>query len=158
MIGYMKKVILLYACFLILQSCGYTPIYSKNQKVDYYIENISFNDSDSDLTFFIRDNLRNYLIKNNNQKFKITVLIDYSKSPISKNSLGETDEYQLSSIIEFIITSEQKEKKLRVKESFRIKNLDDEFEEKTYEKNAKKNMARISTSKLLMQLARFNDN
>ena len=105
MIEYMKKVILLYACFLILQSCGYTPIYSKNQKVDYYIENISFNDSDSDLTFFIRDNLRNYLIKNNNQKFKITVLIDYSKSPISKNSLGETDEYQLSSIIEFIITS-----------------------------------------------------
>ena len=158
MIKTMKKVFLLYACFLVLQSCGYTPMYSKNQKVDYYIEDISFNDSDSDLAFFIKDNLRNYLNKNKNQKFKIAGLINYSKNPISKNSLGETDEYQLSLIIEFIISSEQKEKKLVVKESFRIKNLDDEYEEKTYEKNAKKNMAHLSTSKLLMQLSRFNDN
>ena len=98
------------------------------------------------------------MIKNDNQKFQISAIVNYSKSTISKNSAGDTDEYELSSIIEFIISSEKREKKLQVKETLRIKNLDDEFEEKNYERNAKKNMARSSTSKLLMQLSRFNDN
>jgi outer membrane lipopolysaccharide assembly protein LptE/RlpB len=158
MIKIMKKIISLCLFFLVLQGCGYTPIYSKNQKINYYIEDISFNDADPDLAFFIKDNLRNYLIKKNNQKFRIAVIVNYSKTPISKNSAGEADEYQLSSIIEFIISSEKKEKKLEVKETIKIKNLENEFEEKNYEKNAKKNMARSSTSKLLMQLSRFDDN
>lgn len=158
MIKYMKKIFSMCVCFLLLQGCGYTPIYSQNQKLNYYIEDISFNDGDPDLVFFIKNNLKNYLIKNDNQKFQISAIVNYSKSTISKNSAGDTDEYELSSIIEFIISSEKREKKLQVKETLRIKNLDDEFEEKNYERNAKKNMARSSTSKLLMQLSRFNDN
>ena len=158
MIKYMKKIFSMCVFFLLLQDCGYTPIYSQDQKLDYYIEEISFNDEDPDLVFFIRDNLKNYLIKNDNQKFKISAIVNYSKSSISKNSAGDTDEYELSSIIEFIISSEKKQKKLKIKETLRIKNLDDEFEEKNYERNVKKNMARSITSKLLIQLSRFNDN
>ena len=158
MIKYMKKTISMCLLFLLLQGCGYTPIYSQNQKLNYYIEEISFNDGDPDLVFFIKDNLKNYLIKNDNKKFQISAIVNYSKSTISKNSAGDIDEYELSSIIEFIISSEKKEKRLQVKETLRINNLDDEFEEKNYERNAKKNMARSSTSKLLIQLSRFNDN
>ena len=154
----MKKIISIFLYILVLQGCGFTPMYSKNQIADFYIENVSFNNADPDFALFIKNNLKNYSTGKNKQKFNIDIKMNYSKTSLSKNSLGETDMYLLTSIIEFTISSENKEKKFQVKESLKIKNLNDEFNEKNYEKNAKKNMAELSTSKLLMQLSRFNDN
>jgi hypothetical protein len=126
--------------------------------MNFYIEDLSFDNGDNDLIYFIKSNLKKYLVKSNSQEFLIKARVDYAKTPISKDSTGKDDSYQLSSIVEFIILSEKKEKKLMIRESINIKNLDDEFEEKNYERNVKKNMARSITSKLLIQLSRFNDN
>ena len=154
----MKKIIIIYLFLLLLQSCGYVPIYANNQKVDFYIEEIKFDDGDRDLSTYLKNNLNAYFIIKGNKKYKIDTSIDYTKNSVSKNSAGDTVEYELIAIVRFEITSEDFSKELIIKENLKMNNFADEFEERQYEKTIKQNMARSISSKLLTQISRFNVN
>ncbi|MDC1078388.1 hypothetical protein OAS29_02075 [Candidatus Pelagibacter sp.] len=152
----MKKILIIYFFSLLLQGCGYVPMYANNQIVDFYIEEIEFDDGDRDLSTYIKNNLNSYFISKGNQKYKIKTSIDYTKNTLSKNLAGETLEYDLIALIKFTISTEGLTKDLIIKESFKMNNFSDEFEERQYEKTIKQNMARSITSKLLLQISRFN--
>jgi len=154
----MKKFVFISLVVLFLQSCGYSPMYGKNQKVNFQIEKITFNDGDRDLITFIKSNLNRYLINDNENKFNIFAKINYEKNPLSKNTAGEAEEFELYLEINFEITSKQLIKNLKIIEKFKMNNLADEFEETRYERTIKKNMARLVTAKLINQLTRFNVN
>ena len=154
----MKKILVLSFVFLILQNCGYTPMYSLDRKVDFFIESISFDDGDKDLSEFIELNLNNYFQYNEGDNFNIYTKIDYQKNSLSKDSKGETDEYELTAYVSFIITNKNITKEFLANESFKMINFSDEFEEQEYEISIKKNMARSLVSKLIMQLSKFNAN
>ena len=154
----MKKIIIIYLLLLLLQSCGYVPMYANNQKVDFYIEEIKFDDGDRDLSTYLKNNLNAYFVINGIKKYKIDTSIDYTKNSVSKNSKGDTVEYELIAIVRFEITSEDFSKELVIKENLKMNNFSDEFEERQYEQTIKQNMARSISSKLLTQLSRFNVN
>ena len=154
----MKKIIIIYLFLLLLQSCGYVPMYGKNQKVDFYIEEIKFDDGDRDLSTYLKNNLNAYFVIKGIKKYKIDTSIDYTKSSVSKNSKGDTIEYELIAIVRFEITSENFSKELVIKENLKMNNFSDEFEERQYEKTIKQNMARSISSKLLTNISRFNVN
>jgi hypothetical protein len=154
----MKKIIIIYLFLLLLQSCGYVPMYANNQKVDFYIEEIKFDDGDRDLSNYLKNNLNAYFVIKGTKKYKIDTSIDYTKNSISKNSKGDTVEYELIAIVRFEITSEDFSKELVIKENLKMNNFSDEFEERQYEKTIKQNMARSISSKLLTQISRFNVN
>ena len=154
----MKKISFLLFFLIILQSCGYSPLYSNNKKVDFYIELLSFESNDKDIGSFIRSNLKRYLVNNNEKKFEIKPTIKYEKKPISKNLAGEIEEYNLRLKGIFEITIKDKTKNFIINETYKMNNFSDEFEEREYERINKKNMARSVTSKLLIQLSGFNDN
>ena len=154
----MKKILITNLLCLLLLGCGFTPMYSVNKKVSFYIESINFNNSDKELAGFIKSNLNNYLIKNNGKKFKINASINYSKNSISKDVSGNTEEYELSSTLNLLISQGELNKSVLIKEVSRMKNFTDEFEELQYERNAKESMARSITSRLLMQLSVINAN
>jgi hypothetical protein len=154
----MKKISLIFLILLFFQNCGYTPIYSKNQNIDFYIESITFNDGDDDLAEHIKFNLNNYLSQKDGKKYKINTNIEYKKIETIKNTLGEAEEYDLSSNIIFKIEGDNLNKNINIKESFKMDNFNDEFEEREYEQIVKKNMARSIVSKLLIQLSRLNVN
>lgn len=154
----MKKIIIIYLFFLLLQSCGYVPMYANNQKVDFYIEEIKFDDGDRDLSTYLKNNLNAYFVIKGNKKYKIDTTIDYTKNSVSKNSKGDTVEYELIAIVKFEITSEDFSRELVIKENLKMNNFADEFEERQYEKTIKQNMARSISSKLLTQVSRFNVN
>jgi hypothetical protein len=153
-----KKISLISLILLFFQNCGYTPIYSKNQSIDFYIESITFNDGDDDLAEYIRFNLNNYLNQKDGKKYKINANIEYKKVETSKNALGEAEEYDLSSNIILNIKGDDLNKNINIKESFKMDNFNDEFEEREYEQIVKKSMARSIVSKLLIQLSRLNVN
>jgi hypothetical protein len=154
----MKKIIIIYLFLLLLQSCGYVPMYANNQKVDFYIEEIKFDDGDRDLSTYLKNNLNAYFVIKGIKKYKIDTSIDYTKNSVSKNSKGDTVEYELIAIVRFEITSEDFSKELVIKENLKMNNFSDEFEERQYEKTIKQNMARSISSKLLTQISRFNVN
>ena len=155
----MKKFLLIYLLVATLNACGYAPIYSNNQKVSFYIESIEFDDGDKDLANFIKNNLNNYLNIRNDKKIKIKASIEYKKNSLSKNSAGETEEYELSAYVLFNIENENnKETEIKVKETFKMNNFSDEFEEAEYERTIKQTMSRSIASKLIIRLSRLNDN
>jgi hypothetical protein len=154
----MKKIIIIYLFLLLLQSCGYVPMYANNQKVDFYIEEIKFDDGDRDLSTYLKNNLNAYFVIKGNKKYKIDTSIDYTKNSVSKNSKGDTVEYELIAIVRFEITSKNFSKELVIKENLKMNNFSDEFEERQYEKTIKQNMARSISSKLLTHISRFNVN
>jgi len=154
----MKKILIIYLFSLLLQSCGYVPMYANNQKVDFYIEEIRFDDGDRDLTTYLKNNLNSYFVIKGNKKYKIDTSIDYTKNSVSKNSKGDTVEYELIAIVRFEITSEDFSKELVIKENLKMNNFSDEFEERQYEKTIKQNMARSISSKLLTKISRLNFN
>ena len=153
-----KKISLIFLILLFFQNCGYTPIYSKNQSIDFYIESITFNDGDDDLAEYIRFNLNNYLNQKDGKKYKINTSIEYKKIETNKNTLGEAEEYDLSSNIIFKIEGDNLSEIIKIKESSKMDNFNDEFEEREYEQIVKKSMARSIVSKLLIQLSRLNVN
>jgi len=133
-------------------------MYSKNQKVNFYIKSVEFTESDKDLANYLKLNLNNYFEKKDGSEYIIDANISYKKTIASKDSTGEIEEYNLSSIAKFIIKSNNFSKTININESFKMENFSDEFLEKEYEDNIKKNIARTMTSKLLFQLSRFDVN
>ena len=154
----MKKICTIILILLFTQSCGYTPMYSKNQKVNFYIKSVEFTESDKDLANYLKLNLNNYFEKKDGSEYIIDANISYKKTIASKDSAGEIEEYNLSSVAKFIIKSNNFSKTININESFKMENFSDEFQEKEYEDNIKKNIARTMTSKLLFQLSRFDVN
>ena len=141
-----------------IQSCGYVPMYSKNQKVDFYIQSINFNNSDNELANFIKSDLNNYFKNNNGKSFIINASIKYQKNAVSKSAEAITEEYNLISTALFQINSENVDKEIAINETYKMNNFDYEFEERKYEQSIKKNMSKSIVSKLIIQLTRFNVN
>jgi outer membrane lipopolysaccharide assembly protein LptE/RlpB len=154
----MKKPSIIILILFFMQSCGYVPMYSKNQKVDFYIQSINFNSSDRELANFIKSDLNNYLKKKTGKNFIITASINYQKTVISKSAEAIAEEYNLISTVLFQINSENVDKEIAINETYKMNNFNDEFEERKYEQTIKKNMARSIVSKLIIQLTRFNVN
>jgi len=154
----MKKIYIIFLILFFTQSCGYTPMYSKNQKVNFYIKSVEFTETDKDLANYLKLNLNNYFEKKDGPGYIIDANISYKKTIASKDSTGEIEEYNLSSVAKFIIKSNNFSKTININETFKMENFTDEFQEREYEDNIKKNMARSITSKLLFQLSRFDVN
>lgn len=154
----MKKIYIIFLILFFTQSCGYTPMYSKNQKVNFYIKSIEFTDSDKNLANYLKLNLNNYFEKKDGSEYIIDANISYNKTIASKDNAGDIEEYNLSSVAKFIIKSNNFSKTINFNETFKMENFTDEFQEREYEDNIKKNMARSITSKLLFQLSRFDVN
>ena len=103
--------------------------------------------------------MNNYLNITNDKKIKIKASIEYKKNSLSKNSAGETEEYELSAYVLFNIENENNKKtEIKVKETFKMNNFSDEFEEAEYERTIKQTMSRSIASKLIIRLSRLNDN
>ena len=152
----MKKKFLIILILIFLQNCGYTPMYGKKQREDFYIAEINFNNENYDLSNFLKSNLNNYLKKNEGKKFNIKGIISYTKNSINKDSQGNTEEYELSCSVNFVIIYEQTEKIITINEKFKMNNFANEFDERRYEQNIKQNIARSIASKLVFQLSKFD--
>lgn len=147
--------------FLFIYNCGYSPLYSQNQKINFYIKDLVFENGDDELVSFTKSRLNNYLKVGKGKKFKIKSKIVYEKKSSSKNTAGETEEYELIVSSEFIINTNNLSTQITLAESFRMENFNDEFEERQYEREIKRTMAQIIANKLvikLSQLSRTNDN
>lgn len=154
----MKKISLIFLMFFVLQNCGYTPMYSSNQKNNYYIEKLNFSNGDEELADLIKFNLSNYMQKKDGSKYIIIANVKYQKKELSRDTSGEIQDYELTSEILFQVQSNTLNEKVIIKEKFKMSNFNDEFEERQYEKNIKRNMARSITSQLLSRISRFNAN
>tara|TARA_B110000003_G_scaffold44325_1_gene41876 strand:- start:1021 stop:1467 length:447 start_codon:yes stop_codon:yes gene_type:complete len=143
-----KKNIIIISLIFILTSCGFTPIYLKNNNVSYSIEQVKFT-GDRELNNFLKTNLNRYKNENDNKIF-IEAKSEYNKIILTKDGTGEVTNYQLEAEVIFIIKSNNR--KIKVIEKKIMKSMSDNFEETKYEKSIKQNFASSITYKLISEL------
>jgi len=148
----LKKLFLILILLNVLQGCGYSPMYSANNKLMINIEEIN-SDGDWELNNYIKSSLRRHSSDNKTEKFKIKLDTIYNKSSIEKDSAGNTTKYLFEIEANININSTKINKNFLFKEKFTMDNFEDSLVEKNYESSNKNNIANLIVDKLIVQLA-----
>ena len=143
-----KNIIILFIIFF-LTNCGFTPIYLKNNNINFSIEQIEYT-GDRDFNNFLKVNLNKYKNEKNDNKIFLNVDSKYEKIILSKDNAGKVTSYRLEIEATFIIKSI--DKKIRISEKKIIDSRDDKFEEARYEKSIKQSFAYSISKKLISEL------
>ena len=154
----MKKIFFLLLIIFLFNGCGYKPQFGEIQKINFFIESVEFKSTDRELAQLIKSNLNRYMENKDGNNFIIETTIDYQKRPISKNTKGQIEEYELLAFIKFTTMINDKVEVLNINEKNNMLNFDNEFEEIRFERNVKKSMSNSITSKLILWLKSLNDN
>ena len=147
-----KKSLILIFLLIILNNCGYTPLYLGSNS-NIYIE-ITEKNGDRDINNLLSSNLKRFSNKSEdtNKNYRIIINSVYKKNIIAKNTQGASTDYRLITEVSFKINSKDKTKIINFSESFNMKGLNNNFEEKDYESSIKKNMVDTIIQKLILQL------
>ena len=145
----LKKNIIILSLILFLTNCGFTPIYLKNNNLNFSIEQIKYT-GDRDLNNFLKINLDRYKNEKINNKIFLNGETKYEKNILSKDGTGKITSYQLKVEVTFVVESTNK--KIRISEKKIMDSMDDKFEEARYEKSIKQSFAYSISSKLISEL------
>ena len=146
----MKNVILILFLFL-LNNCGYTSVYKKQNSQDFQLEVINMT-GDNEINNLIKNELKFYSNRSSNIKYDISINSKYQKTIVSKNSAGVATDYKLIVDTEISFDKEDKNNILNFNENINIKSNSNSFEQNNYEKNIKKNFASSISNKLIINI------
>ena len=144
-----KKNVIILSIIFFLTNCGFSPIYLKNENMNFSIEKVTYT-GDRELNNFLKSNLNSYKNKNSNNKFFIEAKSEYKKIVLSKNAASEVTKYQLEANVIFLIKPINKE--ISITEKKIMDSMDDKFEEARYERTIKQNFAYSISDKLSSEL------
>ena len=139
----------------LLASCGYSPMLSTMDNKILNIEVVS-HEGDKEINQVLRSKLK--IHRNENEELiKISINSSYNKKDLSKNLTGKVEDYKIETTTSFIVSRKKNEKNFSFSEEYTVKNFDDDFEERNYEKKIRRNVANINYQKLMLQLYKLND-
>ena len=146
----LKKNIIILSLIFFLTNCGFTPIYLKNNNINFSIEQVEYT-GDRDFNNFLKIDLEKYKDEKKDNKIFLNVNSKYEKIILSKDNTGKITGYQLE--IEVIFVIKQTGKKIRISKKKIVNSRDDKFEEARYEKSIKQSFAYSISSKLTSELS-----
>ena len=139
----------------LLASCGYSPMLSTMDNKILNIEVVS-HEGDKVINQVLSSKFK--IHRNENEELiKISINSSYKKKDLSKNLTGKVEDYKIETTTSFIVSRNKNEKNFSFSEEYTIKNFDDDFEERNYEKKIRRNVANINYQKLMLQLYKLND-
>ena len=139
----------------LLASCGYSPMLSTMDNKVLNIEVVG-HEGDKEINQVLRSKFK--IHRNENEELiKISINSSYKKKDLSKNLTGKVEDYKIETTTSFIVSQNKNEKNFSFSEEYTIKNFDDDFEERNYEKKIRRNVANINYQKLILQLYKLND-
>ena len=139
---------LLFTIILIINGCGYTPIYSSKSN-SFKINNIEY--EDNKINQKIVKSLKS--ISNDNSSNEIDLIISSSKEKriLSKNKSGKAEIFELR--INLNVTYLNRVKTLNIKQNY--SNVDNKFQLKEYEKIIEKQLIDELVDSLINYLTNF---
>ena len=149
----MKKIVLFLSLLILIQNCGFTPVYVSNKNVNFEIKEINFK-GNQELNNFINIGLKRYITKNNQKNsFKISAITDYNKEIQSKDTKGNAQSFKVKGSVTFIVTGNNKKFNFIYSEQADINNIEDTFELNSYESSIKQNFASSMVDKFILDLS-----
>ena len=146
----MKKLII-FLIIILIPGCGFEPIYSTKNNLDYKLNTID-RKGDSSINNLIATELQRLSNDQSNKLIDIVINTSYEKKILSKDSKGSVSDYQININTKFLIIFKEKELKFQFSDKQNIKNISDIFEQKNYENIIKKNFANSAVRKLNLEL------
>lgn len=146
----MKKLII-FLIIILTPGCGFEPIYSTKNNLDYKLNTIE-RKGDSSIDNLIATELQRLSNDQSNKLIDIVINTSYEKKILSKDSKGSVSDYQININTKFLIIFKEKELKFQFSDKQNIKNISDIFEQKNYENIIKKNFANSAVRKLNLEL------
>ena len=89
-----KKIIYLLFSLLILNNCGFSPIYSNTNKADFAIEVVEIA-GDGVVNNLINSEINRISDTNSLNRYKIKITTNYNKIILSKDTKGIVSDYQI---------------------------------------------------------------
>ena len=151
----MKKIIIIF--IFLLYGCGYSSVYKNQENKDILITIVDMQ-GDNILNNSLKNQLTIASNKESKNIFNISLITDYEKTIVSKDTTGIATDYKLQTTVNFIVTKNEIKKKFILSESLDIKNEGENFEQTSYENSIKRNFAISIKEELIPYLLNFDDN
>ena len=144
----MFKKHLLILLFLLVCSCGYTPMTEYKLKSDI---NIVINEikGDEEINNIYKKIANSYARNESQKKLFLNIDTNFTKTIISKDLKGNASDYRLT--INSVFTTDNK-KTISITKDFIVKKFDENFQQQNYENQIKENLANIIYQDLIRQL------
>ena len=148
----LKKFVLFIMLVLLSSGCDYSPIHSiKTNNTEIKIISMS---GDKEINNYLSKELEKKS-KASSEKMEVIINTNFSKRVLAKDTKSFATDYELKVIGNFELKKDDKSKSIKITEKFRYKNLNDNYEQKNYEKMIKLNLAQIIIGKLNLRINNF---
>ena len=148
----LKKFVLFIILVLLSSGCDYTPIHSiKTNNTEIKIISMR---GDKEINNYLSKELEKKS-KASSEKMEVIINTNFSKRVLAKDTKSFATDYELQVIGNFELKKDDKSKSIKITEKFRYKNLNDNYEQKNYEKMIKLKLAEIIISKLNLRINNF---
>ena len=149
----MKKFILNFIIFIFITNCGYAPLYSIKNNVNFKIGKINIT-GDRDLNQNIINQLKNIKSKKENNAiiFNLTIDTKIEKIVTSKDSKGNPKTYKMISTANITTVKDGKKYSDEIKSIENYNSISSKFELESFERNLKKNNASKITQEIIIYL------
>ena len=153
-----KKFLILIVTTLSLTSCGYGPIYSDKNTMDFEITSFKI-EGDTEVNSIVQNKLGKYLDNNSEKKYIISIRTDYQKEVATKNATGKATNFKLIVNLTLNYTTSELENNrvervINFSESQMIKRDQNNYEQTNYENILIRNMSELLINRVILQLAR----
>ena len=151
-----KKIIIPFILFLVLNSCGYSPIYSTKYQ-DFKIDNISFK-GERKINEILRKRLVGYTkITSAENIYDVIINSSLQKNVDSKDKKGNPTQFSLRVNVDLIVVDKfDKTFQINFNEKNSYNNKDKKFELKIYENSLTQNMSEKILSDIILYFQNLN--
>ena len=153
-----KKFLILIVTTLSLASCGYGPIYSDKNTMDFEITSFKI-EGDTEVNNIVQNKLGKYLDNNSEKKYIISIRTDYQKEVATKDATGKATNFKLIINLTLNYTASELENNrvervINFSESQIIKRDQNNYEQTNYENILIRNMSELLINRVILQLVR----
>ena len=157
-----KKILIILILFS-LNNCGYSPIYSKSNKINFTVGKLKF-EGDRQINNYLKSKLMGYSSTNDEILYDFNITNTYTKVAHSKDATGAVTVYQLQLntlikvngkdevVTEGVVKTDEFTKEYNFSEGFLMKNDNDKFQESSYENTIKENMINAIFDKFILEM------
>ena len=145
---------LIILCFFFLQSCGYTPIYSNANDVNFNLRILEIV-GDNEMNNIVISEAKKYSKNSSNKIYDLKITTNYQKNILSKNKKGEITNYLIKKEIIVQVINPEINKEFYFKDETQATNIDNQFEFKKYEVSIKNNFINSKIEELILKLSNF---
>lgn len=146
-----SKNLFLIIIFIFLTHCGYTAVYKKDTDSEIKIS-LAKMEGNKEFNNKMNSKLRRYYNNESKNIFFVNINSRFNKETITKDTTGKATNYEIAVVSNFQINYKNQNYNISFKESIRIKNMDDAFEQRKYENIIINNFASSIHEKLLLKL------